>query len=115
MADVLLVGLACGKTRHPQVGKFVWDGGTWRLVGVSRQRPGSVLPAAGQKEQRGSFDIASTYGGCPSCGAMGFVRCGRCTQLACWDPAREIFDCPHCGNRGPVAGTIESISTLGSG
>jgi predicted RNA-binding Zn-ribbon protein involved in translation (DUF1610 family) len=115
MADELLVGLGCGSTGHPQVGRFVWDGTTWRLVAASRQRPGSILPSGSPQEQHGSFDIAASYPGCPSCGAMGFVRCGRCTRLACWDSAREIFECPACGNRGPVTGTIESISTLGSG
>lgn len=115
MADVIFVGVACSTTGHPQVGRFVWDGRTWLLVGASRQRPGSILPPDGGQEQRGSFDTAPSYPGCPSCGAMAFVRCGRCGQLGCWERSREIFECPHCGNRGPVTETIDSISTLGPG
>lgn len=114
-SDVLLVSLDCSSSGHPQVGRFTWDGTTWVLVGVSRQRPGaSPLGEAGQGFH-GSFAVASGYPGCPSCGASRFVQCGKCARLACWDPSWETYLCPHCGTSGPVGGTIDTISTLGPG
>lgn len=117
-ADVFLVSLYCSSTGHPQVGKFTWNGTAWLLVGVSRQRPGTSLPEeSGQAggEHHGSFNTASGYTGCPSCGSSAFVRCGGCARLACWDRTWDIFRCPHCGNSGPVSGNIESISPLQHG
>lgn len=114
-SDVLLVSLDCSSNGHPQVGKLVWDGTAWLLVGVSRQRPGTSLPPAVGNAHRGSFTMASGYAGCPSCGASTFARCGRCAQLACWDSSWDVFRCPHCGNSGPITGTIEAVSALEGG
>jgi predicted RNA-binding Zn-ribbon protein involved in translation (DUF1610 family) len=115
-SDVLLVSLNCSNSGHPQVGRFTWDGTSWVLVGVSRQRPGACPQGEAGQEHHGSFAIASGYAGCPSCGASRLVQCGRCARLTCWDPSWEIYRCPHCGNSGQVDRTIDAISTtLGSG
>jgi hypothetical protein len=111
----LFISLVCCHTRNPGVGRFVWTGSYYSLVGASRQRPGSVVPDEGQEQIEAEFTTAPDYQGCPGCGAGGFVRCGRCLRLACWEDSWEIFHCPRCGNSGPVTGTIDRLSDLGTG
>ncbi len=41
--------------------------------------------------------IDNEYPGCPICGAKGFVRCGSCGKLTCYD--NEIsLNCAWCSN-----------------
>jgi hypothetical protein len=110
----LLANVTCSSTRHPGVGRFRQVGRDWELVGVSRQRPGSVLPPGGPSTTAamGAFTVTKSYPGCPSCHADNFVRCGRCQCLACWDTTWPTFSCPSCGNSGPVEGSITEISSL---
>jgi predicted RNA-binding Zn-ribbon protein involved in translation (DUF1610 family) len=111
----LLVNILCSHNGAPSVGRFVWNGRTYELVGASRQRPGSVLPDEGGKRAKGSFDVSPNYRGCPNCGANNFVQCAQCRTLGCWDESWPVFTCAKCGNRGPVEGTIDRIAGLGSG
>ena len=112
--NVLLVGLTCSSTGHPAVGRFEWDGQAWVLEGASRQRPGSRLPASDSTPSRhGRFRLAPEYGGCPSCGADSFVRCRVCHELGCWDRTWPLFNCPSCGNSGPVEGYIDFVKPVG--
>jgi hypothetical protein len=115
MDQVLFIGLACSHSRMPSVGRFVWDGAQYLLVGASRQRPGSVIPGESRGEVQAGFGTGPDYQGCPGCGADGFVRCGRCHKLGCWDDSWEVFRCPGCGNSGRVTGTIDRLSDLGTG
>ena len=113
----LLASVTCSSTGHPGVGRFRRVGSDWQLVGVSRQRPGSVLPPNGPlvAAAQGAFTVTDTYRGCPSCHADNFVRCGQCQALACWDTTWPTFSCPSCGNSGPVEGEITEISSVGTG
>ena len=45
---------------------------------------------------------------CPYCGNTEFVRCGKCKKLTCYS-GKGIFVCDHCGNKGEVNGTIDSL------
>ncbi|MEV6417398.1 hypothetical protein [Kribbella sp. NPDC051718] len=108
------VSFTCSSTRHPGVARFERMGEQWVLVGASRQRPESNPVAAERRTQSGGFACASTYTGCPSCGADSFVQCGGCQSMGCWDNSWPDFNCPTCGNRGPVTGEIKSVSTTGS-
>jgi hypothetical protein len=113
--SVIFVALTCSATRHPGVGRFVRDEDGWALQGASRQRPGTTIPASDGRAASGTFYSADDYAGCPSCAATGFVRCAACSNLGCWDERSTMFTCPTCGRRGPVAGTIDSIASMGSG
>jgi hypothetical protein len=113
--DVIFVGMVCSVSGDPGVARVVRSGAGWNLVGVSRQRPGSVLPTADTPEATGVFYADPAYSGCFHCGARGFVRCGRCQTLGCWQEESDTFRCGHCGSSGPVTGTIESLSVLGGG
>ena len=109
----VLAAVTCSSTRHPGVGRFRRVPGGLELVGVSRQRPGTVLPESAGRAATGDVSMSDGYGGCPSCRADSIVRCGVCSQLGCWDSSWEQFQCPSCGNSGPVRGEISEISSLG--
>jgi predicted RNA-binding Zn-ribbon protein involved in translation (DUF1610 family) len=114
--SVLFISLVCSHTREPSVGRFVWTGSAYTLVAASRQRPGSVIPGENQQQRiDAAFGTAEDYPGCPGCGADGFVRCGQCRKLGCWDDSWELFTCPRCGNSGRVTGEIDHLSDLGTG
>jgi hypothetical protein len=114
--EVLFVSLVCSHTQAPSVGRFVLSGSSYLLVGASRQRPGSVIPSDHQQQHiEAQFGTAPGYTGCPGCGADGYVRCGQCHGLGCWDRSWEMFHCPRCGNSGPITGTISDLSDLGTG
>lgn len=110
----LFVSLICSRDRLPAVMRFLWNGSSYEAVGASRQRPGSVIPAAGRGQVQAEFTDSVDYTGCPYCGADNFVRCGRCHELSCHDDTWQMFHCPRCGNSGPVMGTIDGLSGLGT-
>ena len=55
----------------------------------------------------GSIMIDSEYPGCPYCTGKGFVHCGRCHKVVCWDNKSTKFLCPVCGNQGDIKVTDE--------
>jgi hypothetical protein len=115
-SETMLVNITCSTTKHPAVGRFVWVEGDWVLVGLSRQRPGSVVPSSDAQQSRsGSFLLGHDYHGCPSCGSDGFARCNNCAELGCWDGSWEMFTCPRCGTSGTIGGVVDSLTTLGGG
>ena len=111
----LLASVTCSSTRHPGVGRFRRRHGSVELLGVSRQRPGSVLPPSSGPSVTGALSMADEYRGCPSCGADNIVRCGQCHQLGCWDSTWPEFACACCGNRGLVSGVIEEFTQFAGG
>jgi hypothetical protein len=108
---VIFATIICSHTSNPTVGRFVWNGQAYSLVGASKQRPGSILPDDGARSTKSAFEVSPSYR-CPGCGASSYVQCGRCRGLGCWDPTWEMFRCPLCGNAGAVNGTIDRISGL---
>jgi hypothetical protein len=115
MKHTLLIGLPCAKTGQPQVGRLELHGENWLLVGVSRQRQGSVFRSEATADRTGSFGVAPGYPGCPSCGVRGFAQCGHCSALACYEPSRPVLHCPTCGLECRIEGTINRITSLGGG
>lgn len=60
----------------------------------------------------GSMFATEEYPGCPYCEAYGFVQCGKCNKISCWD-GEESPTCPWCGTvmRNIVKG--EKFDVLG--
>ncbi len=54
----------------------------------------------------GNLNCTDDYPGCPYCGAMGFVECGRCGKLSCWSGEKSV-KCEWCG----VTMTSISVNT----
>ena len=50
----------------------------------------------------GRVDLDSKYPGCPYCGAGGWVSCGKCGKLTCYDGEKKRFICSWCGGSGKV-------------
>jgi hypothetical protein len=61
---------------------------------------------------RGSFGLADGYPGCPSCEQRGFVQCGACEELGCWESS-EMYTCPWCQRTSGIAGEIGGIRAGG--
>lgn len=62
----------------------------------------------GSTKISGSFFQGEDFNGCPYCGNTGYVRCGQCHKLTCWNGS-EDFHCQWCGAEGKVSGTISEL------
>lgn len=47
--------------------------------------------------------VGSQYA-CPWCGATGYVRCGVCSKISCYNEKKNngVFLCSYCGHKGLV-------------
>ena len=61
----------------------------------------------------GRVDLDPEYPGCPYCGTRGWVLCGTCGKLMCWDDD-ESFKCLWCGATGTVT-AAETFDLTGGG
>ena len=50
----------------------------------------------------GRIVIDEEYPGCPYCGSSGWVACGNCGKLTCYNGSDGRFTCSWCGNSGEV-------------
>ena len=67
------------------------------------------------KTINGSIRIDSEYPGCPHCKGCGFVHCGSCRKVVCWDSRSTKFKCPVCGNMGEIKITEKFEDIKGGG
>lgn len=42
------------------------------------------------------------YPGCPDCGGKGWISCGGCRKLTCYDGESTYFTCPWCKTSGKL-------------
>lgn len=49
----------------------------------------------------GSFARTEEYPGCPYCGGNGFIVCGVCKKISCYN-GEDIGVCRWCGNQAAV-------------
>ena len=49
-----------------------------------------------QNQIQGNLYATEEYPGCPHCGTDGFVQCGRCKKVSCWNQEKSLV-CPWCG------------------
>ena len=48
-------------------------------------------------EIKGNLYALKSFPGCPYCGTKGFVQCGRCHKITCWNNEESLL-CGWCGN-----------------
>lgn len=63
----------------------------------------------------GTLDETSDYPGCPYCKSNGFVKCGTCHKISCWNIGVDdnVFTCQWCGVSGGVK-TADSFDVSGN-
>lgn len=44
---------------------------------------------------QGNLNALDEYPGCPYCGTYGFVQCGKCEKISCWNGESSMV-CPWC-------------------
>lgn len=62
----------------------------------------------------GNIDITIDYPGCPYCGSTGFVVCGNCGRLCCWNDG-SYSTCAWCGDTRRVGGEYDGAGINGAG
>lgn len=103
------IPMTCSRNGQFLMSRFERTEAAWSLVGASVARR-STSEVAGPRDQiTGGIVLDAAYTGCPVCGANSIVRCGRCSELNCWDSTVPQFHCASCGNSGQVSGTIDSL------
>jgi len=51
-----------------------------------------------QNSIKGTLNYLEEYPGCPYCNTKGFVQCGKCKKISCWNGENSII-CPWCNTR----------------
>lgn len=62
----------------------------------------------------GRVDVDPEYPGCPYCGSTGWVSCGNCGKLTCYNGEGHTFTCTWCGQSGELQ-SAETFDLSGSG
>ena len=69
----------------------------------------------GKEAISGRVIIDPEYPGCPHCGGKGFVHCGKCGKLSCWDEEEVSFNCHHCGYKGKIGMSADEFDDIKAG
>lgn len=110
--EAIILPVNCTRTHKTFYARydFAYDG-VWVLTYGLKDKP-SDASVGGSDGGIIEIDVSNSRTGpqyrCPYCGNTVFVRCGKCGKLTCY-PGKGTFACDHCGNRGEVNGTIDSL------
>lgn len=102
--DDMVVIATCQQSRLPfgitvrRVGKEYEFNWAFKISESSAKREGFD-----RNKVSGNIYNASTYPGCPHCGATTWFQCGKCKRFVCMRPEQKIVRCPVCGNEGEVS------------
>lgn len=88
------------------------DGDWWRTWAFPIDEQRAKGEGYDVREARGSLNALASYPGCPYCKARGFVQCGRCHKIICWNN-EEQMTCPWCGNHMASIVTADSFDVSG--
>jgi hypothetical protein len=69
----------------------------------------------GEETISGRVVIDPEYPGCLYCGGKGFVHCGKCGKLSCWDEEEVLFSCHHCGHTGEIGMSADEFDDIKAG
>lgn len=116
MDKLFFLEVKCVKTKDTFYARFDYAADDiWALTYGLKSLPAGERVSGGSSQQDISYMRVGPQYRCPYCGAESFVRCGKCGKLTCYDEANGLFKCAHCGNSGPVSGSIEKIDVSSSG
>ena len=95
-ATIILAKCKNGQTYGMRTQKME-DGDWWRTW---------AFPISGSRAKSEGYDLnvikgnlysTEKYNGCPYCKGSGFVVCGKCKKLTCYN-GEEALTCQWCGN-----------------
>ncbi|MBW1996628.1 MAG: hypothetical protein JRJ29_01550 [Deltaproteobacteria bacterium] len=118
----MLVVTRCGRCRENFVIHFErTDGGKYAAGRTFPLDPGEGDGLAEEAYKFSNLTFAH-YQGCPYCGSVHLVHCGRCGELTCQGAVLKLFKfkhwrCSWCNNSGLIRGHFNSLngmSDLGS-
>ncbi|HST85837.1 MAG TPA: hypothetical protein VLL08_29135 [Kineosporiaceae bacterium] len=107
--------LCCVVDKQIRLASFRQVGTEWQLSWVDDSSVPDGDSRRDSAPMSGSFVTAADYPGCPGCSNAGFVRCGSCTGLGCWQPGTKRYHCPHCKVTAQITGSITSIKSINLG
>lgn len=90
------------------------DGDWWRTWAFPINEKKAHNEGYDITEVKGGLNPMEEYPGCPYCGTKGFVQCGRCRKLSCYNGEEQIV-CKWCGNLMSNFVTSESFDVSGGG
>ena len=78
--------------------RIQYEGGDWYRTWAFKI-PESIAKNEGfdKTPVQGSLNAVQGFEGCPYCGTFGFVQCGKCNKLTCWNGESSIT-CGWCGH-----------------
>lgn len=97
-ANILL--FKCNKTNQVygvRVQKMK-DGDWWRTWTFKIKPQHAKSEGYDKTQVQGNLNSTEEYPGCPHCGTRGFVQCGKCQKISCWNGETSLV-CPWCGNK----------------
>ena len=90
----------CPKTReaYGMRTQKMEDGDWWRTWAFKISSNRAKSEGYDLNKIKGNLYHTSTYNGCPYCGSFGFVKCGKCQKLTCYNNETSLT-CQWCGNQ----------------
>ncbi len=73
------------------------DGDWWRTWAFPIDEKRASKESYDATKAQGNLYVTEGYPGCPYCGTKGFVQCGSCHKLSCWNGESRLV-CPWCGS-----------------
>ena len=74
------------------------DGDWWRTWAFPMKETQARNEGYDKNSVRGNMYATEDFPGCPYCESTGFVQCGICKKLTCWN-GESSMDCGWCGKK----------------
>lgn len=111
--NVVIIPAKCQRTGSMYGIRAEKTGGAWHLNwSFPMPEDESARENFNENKISGKIVIDQEYPGCPHCGGKGFVHCGQCGKLSCWDEEDKNFTCHHCGYEGQIGGSAEEFGEI---
>ena len=95
--EATVITMRCTRGKRPYGVRVQKTGGDWvRTWAYEMTEAQMKHEGYDQTSVNGSLSVTSEYPGCPHCGTMGFVQCGRCHKMTCYN-GETALTCQWCG------------------
>lgn len=97
-AAVVVAKCSKGKRTYGIRTQKMEDGDWWRTWAFPIDEKRARKENYDQTKIQGNLYCTEDYPGCPYCGTKGFVLCGNCHKISCWNGETSLT-CPWCGSK----------------